>query len=101
MTTKITVMYETPHDPDAFEARYNDQMALAASIPRLQRVETHRVWPTGRTRPALAYRLLELFFEDPQDARDAVGSREAGGFLPSLLELGADGVHIVYHDEEP
>ena len=99
MTTKITVMYETPHDPDTFEAGYSDQMALAASIPRLQRVETHRVWPTGQTRPVLAYRLLELFFEDHQAARDAVGSREAGGFFPSVFELGADGVHIVYDDE--
>ena len=100
MTTKITVMYDTPQDPDAFEAGYHDQMALAASIPHLQGVETHRIWPTGQDSPVLAYRLVELLFEDPQALRSAVGTQEAVGFFPSVFELGAGGVHIVYHDEE-
>ena len=101
MSTKITVMYDPPQHPDAFEAGYHDQLALAASIPGLQRVETHRIWPTGLERPRLAYRLVELFFKDPDALRDAVVTQEAGRFFPSVLELGAGGAHIVVHDEEP
>ncbi len=99
MTAKITLMYDTPRDPDAFEADYKEQMELAASTPGLQRVETHRIWPTGQDSPVLAYRLVELFFEDPQAVRDAVGAQEPGGLLPSVFALGAGGVHIVYHEE--
>jgi len=100
MTTKITVMYDVPQNPDAFEACYKDQLALAASIPGLQRVETHRIWPTGQERPVLAYRLVELFFEDPGALQDAMDSHEAGRFFPSVFELGAGGAHIVYHETD-
>ena len=99
MSTKITVMYDPPQHPDAFEAGYHDQLALAASIPGLQRVETHRIWPTGLERPGLAYRLLELFFDDPTALRDAMDTQEAGRFFPSVLVLGAGGAQIVVHDE--
>lgn len=99
MSTKITVMYELPQHPDAFEAGYNDQLVLAASIPGLQRVETHRSWPTGLERPRLAYRLVELFFEGPDALRDAMVTPEAGRFFPIALELGAGGAHIVVHEE--
>ena len=34
MTTKIALMYDTPRDPDAFEANYKEQMELAASAFR-------------------------------------------------------------------
>lgn len=99
MTTKITVMYDVPQDPEAFESRYNERMAIVASIPLLQRVETHSVWPTGLPSPALAYRLVELFFEDSVTVRDALGTQVADGFLADVLELGASGMHIMYHDE--
>ena len=99
MSTKITVMYELPQHPDAFKAGYNDQLALAASIPGLQRVETHRSWPTGLERPRLAYRLVELFFEGPKALRDAGHTQEAGHFSPIALVLGAGGAQIVVHDE--
>ena len=100
MATKITVIYDTPRDLDAFEASHNEQMALAAGTPGLQRVETYRMWPTGQDSPVLAYRLVELVFDDSQAARDAVGTQEPGDLFPSVLELGAGGVRIVYHDED-
>ena len=100
MSTKITVMYDVPQNREAFEVCYGDQLALAARIPGLQRVETHRIWPTGQERPLLAYRLLELFFDDPTALRDAMDTQEAGRFFPSVLVLGAGGAQIVVHDEE-
>ena len=100
MSTKITVMYDPPQHPDAFEAGYHDQLALAASIPGLQRVETHRIWPTGLERPRLAYRLRRAVLRRSHALRDAMVTQEAGRFFPSVLELGAGGAHIVVHDEE-
>ena len=43
MPTKITVIYDNPQDPTAFEAGYPDQLALARKIPGLQRVESSKV----------------------------------------------------------
>lgn len=101
MTTKITIIYDTPRDPNVFAARQADQMALAAGISRLRRVETHRMWPTGQALPVLAYQVTELFFEDAQAVQDAMDTQAAGSFLSSLIGRGgANGVHILYHDEE-
>ena len=99
MGSKITVMYDAPQDADAFEAEYNHQLALVASIPGLQRVETRRAWPTGQASPPLAYRLLALHFEDIETMRNAVATQEAERFFPSVFGLGAGGAHIIYHDE--
>ena len=43
MPTKITAIYETPQDPDAFEAGHNEQIALAKKIPGVQRIESAKV----------------------------------------------------------
>jgi hypothetical protein len=100
MTTKITVMFDVPQDPDAFEVDYHEQVALAATIPHLQRIETHSVWPTGHDSPVLAYRLVELFFQDRCAVGGAMGSQQAEGFFPRVFGLGSGGVHIVLHDLE-
>jgi uncharacterized protein (TIGR02118 family) len=43
MPTKITVIYDNPQDPDAFEAGYHQQHALAKQIPGVRRVESAKV----------------------------------------------------------
>jgi len=100
MTAKITVMYDVPSNREGFEARYDDQVTLAAGIPGLQRVQSHRVWPTEPETPRLAYRLVELYFTDAGALRDAMGTREAQNLFPSIFDVGANGVHIAYHDME-
>jgi hypothetical protein len=45
MPTKITVIYDYPQDPDALEAGYPDQLALAAKMPGIDRLESSKVWP--------------------------------------------------------
>jgi hypothetical protein len=52
MTTKISVIYDNPEDPDAFEAGYPNQLALARKIPGIQRMETFKVC-ANRTVPTL------------------------------------------------
>lgn len=98
MTAKITVMYDVPMTGAGFEASFDEHLALATRIPGLQRVLSHRVWPTEHETPRLAYRLVELFFTDPGALRDAMGTREAQNLFPSMLDVGASGVHVVYRD---
>jgi hypothetical protein len=97
MSTRITVMYDVPKHPDVFEVAYDAQMALAAALPRLQRVEAHRVWPTSQVNPRLAYRVVELHFEGTDALREAMGTQQARSLFPSIFELGACGVQIAYH----
>jgi hypothetical protein len=44
--TKITVIYDNPTDPDAFEAAYgSEQLEAARRIPGYLRLEASKVWP--------------------------------------------------------
>jgi uncharacterized protein (TIGR02118 family) len=102
MTTTITLIYDNPRDPAAFEAGYPDQIAVAQKIPGVQRLESRKVWPKEDGSPTPAYRLLDLFFADYEGASAAVTTSEAGAFFPSVLGLATGGVRIVFAEvEEP
>jgi uncharacterized protein (TIGR02118 family) len=100
VTTKITVIYDNPLDPQAFEAGYPDQLALAKKIPGVQRMETSKVWPKEDGSPSPAYRLMDLYFSDYGAASAAVTTAEAGALFPSIVELATGGVRIVFADVE-
>jgi hypothetical protein len=38
--TKITLIYDNPPDPAAFEAGYPAQLALAKKLPGIQKIES-------------------------------------------------------------
>jgi uncharacterized protein (TIGR02118 family) len=96
MTTTITVIYDNPRDPAAFEADYPDQVALARKVPGVQRLESRKVWPKEDGSPTPAYRLLDLCFADYDAASAAVTTVEAAAFFPSVVELATGGVRIVF-----
>jgi uncharacterized protein (TIGR02118 family) len=98
--TKITVIYDNPKDPEAFEAGYPDQLALARKIPGIQRMETSKVRPKEDGSPTPAYRLVDLYFADYQAASDAVTTAEARAFFPTVIDLATGGVRIVFADIE-
>jgi hypothetical protein len=75
MSTKITLIYDNPSDPGAFETGYADQLALAKAIPG-------------------------LYFSDYDAASQAVTSQEAAAFFPDVFELATCGVRIVFADVE-
>ena len=100
MPTKITIIYDNPHDPDAFEAGYPDQLALAAKLPGIDRLESSKVWPKEDGTATPAYRLLDLYFTDYDTASDATATAEAGAFFPSVIALATGGVRIVFADIE-
>jgi uncharacterized protein (TIGR02118 family) len=100
VTTKITVIYDNPQDPEAFEAGYPDQLPLARKLPGVQRIETSKVWPKEDGTPTPAYRMVDLYFTDYDAASAAVTTAEAGAFVNSVFALATGGVRIVFADVE-
>jgi hypothetical protein len=60
VTTTITVIYDDPADPGAFEAGYPGQVAPARKMPGVQEVGSAKVFPMEDGSPTPAYRLLVL-----------------------------------------
>jgi uncharacterized protein (TIGR02118 family) len=100
MGTKITVIYDNPESPEAFEAGHPEQIALARKLPGVQRVESARVWPKEDGSPTPAYRLLDLHFADYATASKAVATPEAAAFVTHVKSLATGGVRIVFTEVE-
>jgi len=88
--TKITVIYDNPEDPAAFETGYADGLVDSARLlPGLRHVETAKVWPKEDGSPTPAYRTIDLYFADYDTACAAVTtpervrcSRSSSGWAP-------------------
>lgn len=100
MSTTITVIYENPQDPDAFEAAYPEQLALAKQLPGVQRVESAKVWPKEDGSPTPAYRLLTMHFRSYDEASKAVTTEAASAFVGKVTEHADNGVRIVFAETE-
>ncbi|MFL6123968.1 EthD family reductase [Actinophytocola sp.] len=94
--TKISFVYSNPTDPDAFEAAYSDQLALARELPGLTRLQASKVWPKEDGSPTPAYRLLDLYFADYATASTAAA--KAGSLVAATLEHATGGVVIAFAD---
>jgi uncharacterized protein (TIGR02118 family) len=92
--TKISFVYSNPADPDAFEAAYPDQLALARKLPGLIRLQASKVWPKEDGSPTPAYRLLDLYFAGYAAASAAAA--EAGSLVGATLEHATGGVAIAF-----
>ncbi|BEP13460.1 EthD family reductase [Acidothermaceae bacterium B102] len=100
MATKITVIYDNPTDPAAFEAGYAEQLELAKKLPGLEKWESAKVWPKEDGSPTPAYRLLDLYFADYDSASAAVTTPEAAALFPTIFGLGTGGLRITFADIE-
>jgi uncharacterized protein (TIGR02118 family) len=101
MPTKITVIYDNPSDPAAFETGYADgQVELAAALPGLQSMETSKVWPKEDGSATPAYRMIDLYFPDYDTASAAVTTEQAAALFPSIFGLASGGVRILFSDVE-
>lgn len=100
MPTKITVIYDNPQDPAAFEKEYHEQVALAKQLPGVERVESAKVSPKEDGSPTPAYRLLDMYFADYDSASKAVTTEQAGALVGKVLEHATGGVRIVFADIE-
>lgn len=93
-TTKISLVYSNPIDPEAFEAAYPEQLVLARELPGLVRMQVSKVWPKEDGTPTPAYRLLDLYFTDYAAASAAAA--EAGNFVGTTLKHATGGVVIAF-----
>jgi uncharacterized protein (TIGR02118 family) len=101
MPTKITVIYDNPTDPGAFEAGYaEEQVALAKGLPGLVSIETSKVWPKEDGSPTPAYRMVDLYFTDYQTASAAVTTPQAAALFPTIFGLATGGVRILFSEVE-
>src|SRR3954452_7414367 len=98
MSTKITVIYHNPENPDAFQAGYPEQVMLARKLPGVERVQSARVWPKEDGSPTPAYRLFDLYFADYDTASKAVATPQAAEFVAQVKKLATGGVRIVFAD---
>ncbi|MCP9272476.1 EthD family reductase [Mycolicibacterium arenosum] len=99
--TKVTVIYDNPVDPEAFEAAYEaEQLEAARAIPGHTRFETSKVWPKEDGSPTPAYRMIDLYYPDYDAACLAVTTPEAGVFFEALGRLSTGGVRILMSDVE-
>jgi uncharacterized protein (TIGR02118 family) len=100
MPTKITVIYDNPIDPTAFESRYAAQLELARAVPLVTSIETAKVWPKEDGSATPAYRFIDLYFDDYDTACKAVTTDPAGAFINDVFELATGGVRITFADVE-
>lgn len=101
MPTKITLIFDNPTDPAAFEAGYAGGLVeLAKSLPGRTRIETSKVWPKEDGTPTPAYRMLDLYFPDYDTASAAVATPQAGELFPAVFGLATGGLRILFSDVE-
>jgi len=100
MPTKITVLFDNPSDPQAFEEAYAGHLDLARALPGLQRLEAAKVWPKEDGSPTPAYRIIDLYFTDYDAASAAVTTPEAGAWFGDVQRLGTAGFKAIFFDVE-
>ncbi len=99
--TKVTVIYDNPTDPEAFETAYGaEQLEAARRIPGYLRFESSKVWPKEDGSPTPAYRMIDLYYPDYAAASAAVATPEAGAFFEAMGRLSTGGVRVLVSDIE-
>ncbi|GAA1712886.1 EthD family reductase [Kribbella yunnanensis] len=85
MPTKITLVIDNPAAPEEFERAYAAAKAAAAKFPKLQRLESAKVWPKEDGTETPAYRTLDLYFDSYEDASAAVTTQAAADLFGTLV----------------
>jgi uncharacterized protein (TIGR02118 family) len=99
MTVKLTVIYDNPTDPEAFEKHYAEvHVPLVPAVPDVQKVETAKVFPKEDGSPTPAYRTADLYFADYATACAALASEPGGKLIQDALALGTGGVKFLLSD---
>ena len=101
MSVKLTVVYDNPTDPDAFEQHYKSvHVPLAQKVPNVLRAELAKVFPKEDGSPTPAYRTADFYFDSYDDACAAVATPAGQAAIKDALELATGGVRFLLSDIE-
>jgi uncharacterized protein (TIGR02118 family) len=92
---KLTVLYGSPDDPDAFEEYYaNTHMPLVDKMPKLQRYEAARIGATPDGSELPYYRIFEGYFEDMEQLQSGMATPEGQTAVNDISNFATGGVTI-------
>ena len=101
MSVKLTVVYDNPTDPTAFEEHYKAvHIPLASKMPNVQRAELAKVFPKEDGSPTPAYRTADLYFDSYETACAAVATPEGQAALKDAMQIATGGVRFLLSDIE-
>ena len=101
MSVKLTVVYDNPKDPKAFEEHYGaEHKKLALKLPNLQKAEFAKVFPKEDGTPTPAYRTADLYFADYATAVASLGSEQAQAVVKDAMTLATGGITFLLSDIE-
>jgi uncharacterized protein (TIGR02118 family) len=93
MTVKLTVVYGTPEDAEAFDKHYSEvHMPLVQQWPGVQKVELAKVTGGPMGSPSPYHQIAEIWFDDEDALNAALGSepgRAAGKDFMSIATPGS------------
>ncbi|GAC1544588.1 MAG: EthD family reductase [Candidatus Velthaea sp.] len=93
---KLTVIYDNPKDPAAFEKHYKEvHMPLAGKLAGVRKAELAKVLPKEDGSPTPAYRVAELYFDDYASACKAIATPEGQALAQDAMQLGSAGVKLL------
>jgi len=96
MTYQLTVIYNQPEDPAAFDAHYEQTHApLAAKMPGLQSYTYSRLDPGPDGAAPAAYGIAELRFTDKSSFGAAVASDDGMTAVSDLPNFATGGATIL------
>jgi uncharacterized protein (TIGR02118 family) len=93
MTVKLTVVYGTPDNADAFDKHYQEvHVPIVQRWPGLQRIEMAKVDGGPMGSPSPFHLITELYFADEAALNEALGSEagaEAGKDFGAIAPAGS------------
>jgi uncharacterized protein (TIGR02118 family) len=92
---KLTVLYNRPTDPDAFEKYYLETHVpeFGAKLPGLLKADLCKALETGT--PAPYYRTADLWFKDGPGLQMALGSQEGKAAIADLQNFASGGFQVL------
>lgn len=93
---KLTVLYNHPEDPAAFESYYAaTHMPLVGTINGVIKAEVTKFLPEADGSNPAYYRLAELYFESPESLQQSMGSPEGRATAADLPNFATGGFKIL------
>ncbi len=92
---KVTVLYGHPESTMAFEEYYREtHMPLAAKIPHVVKAEFTKFIGTPEGSFPSQYRMAEVYFDDMEDLKAGLNSKEGEDNVADLSKFATGGADV-------